>query len=95
MPAELSIIIVNYNSDPELRSCLRALAPVRGEVAFEVILVDRSHPVVLADKRLIGIAAQTGRVFRGVTSAGRRGRGLRSKGQGAEKVRPSRQANGY
>lgn len=62
---------------------------------FEVILVDRAHPQVLADKRLIGIAAQTGRVFRGVTSAGRRGRGLRSKGQGAEKVRPSRQANGY
>ncbi len=62
---------------------------------FEIILVDRNHPQVLADHRLIGIAAQTGRVFRGVTSAGRKGRGLRKKGIGSEKTRPSHKAKGY
>ncbi len=60
---------------------------------FEIIMVDRMNPSVLADKDLIGIAAQTGRTYRGLTSAGRKGRGLRKKGQGAEKVRPSRNAN--
>jgi large subunit ribosomal protein L15e len=33
------------------------------------------------------------RVLRGKTSAGQRGRGLRHKGKGAEKIRPSRRAN--
>jgi len=32
------------------------------------------------------------RVFRGLTSAGKKIRGLRRKGRGAEKVRPSRKA---
>jgi len=62
---------------------------------YEAILVDRNNPVVLADKRLIGIAAQTGRAYRGITSAGRRGRGLRRKGIGSEKTRPSKTARGY
>lgn len=62
---------------------------------FEVVLVDRANPNILADKRLIGIAAQTGRSYRGITSAGRKGRGLRKKGTGSEKTRPSRKANGY
>jgi large subunit ribosomal protein L15e len=56
---------------------------------YESILVDKSHPEILADKRLIGIAAQTGRTFRGLTSAGRKARGLRRKGNGSEKTRPS------
>ncbi|MCK4859636.1 MAG: 50S ribosomal protein L15e, partial [Candidatus Omnitrophica bacterium] len=34
-----------------------------------------------------------GRVFRGLTSAARKSRGLRNKGKGAEKLRPSRTAN--
>lgn len=54
---------------------------------FEVILVDRAHPAVRADHRLLGLARQRGRVFRGKTSAGRRSRGLRWKGSGAEKAR--------
>ena len=57
---------------------------------YEVLLVDRMNPQVLHDKNLLGIAAQRGRVFRGVTSAGRKSRGLQNKGQGAEKLRPSR-----
>ena len=60
---------------------------------FEVILVDRSHPAILSDPQLSQIAKQRGRVYRGLTSAGRRGRGLRRKGKGAEKIRPSLRAN--
>lgn len=60
---------------------------------YEVILVDRTNPAVLADKQLSQIAKQRGRVFRGLTSAGRKARGLRRKGKGAEKIRPSANAN--
>ncbi len=60
---------------------------------FEVILIDRNHPAILSDPQLSQIAKQRGRVYRGLTSAGRRARGLRRKGRGAEKVRPSVRAN--
>jgi large subunit ribosomal protein L15e len=60
---------------------------------YEVILVDRMAPTVLADKNLRGIAQQHDRAGRGLTSAGRRARGLRQKGQGAEKQRPSLRAH--
>lgn len=61
---------------------------------YEVILVDRAHPQILADKNIAWIAAKKGRAQRGLTSAGRKSRGLRSsKGKGAEKLRPSRTAN--
>ncbi len=59
---------------------------------YEIILIDRSHPVILADKRTAWIKSQKRRVFRGLTSAGKKSRGLRNKGQGAEKVRPGRRA---
>ena len=54
---------------------------------YEVILVDRTNPSVLADKRLAGIAKQKGRSQRGITSANRKARGIRRKGKGAEKKR--------
>lgn len=60
---------------------------------FEVILLDRAHPSVLADKRTNMIALQRGRVYRGLTSAGKRTRGLHNKGMGSEKARPSRRAH--
>jgi len=62
---------------------------------YEVILVDPNHPAILADKDINWIArpANRGRAFRGLTSAGKKGRGLRNKGKGAEKVRPSLRAN--
>jgi large subunit ribosomal protein L15e len=62
---------------------------------FEVILVDPVHPEILADPRIAWIADPThkGRVHRGLTSAGTEGRGLRWKGKGAERFRPSRAAN--
>lgn len=57
---------------------------------YEVILVDRANPVVLADQRLAGIANQRARAYRGLTSANRKTRGLRHKGKGAEHVRGKR-----
>ncbi|MFA6888765.1 MAG: 50S ribosomal protein L15e [Candidatus Woesearchaeota archaeon] len=59
---------------------------------YEVIMVDKAHPVILADPSLKWMAkpANRRRVFRGLTSAGKKARGLRSKGLGAEKVRPSK-----
>jgi len=61
---------------------------------YEVIIVDRAHPAIVADTTINWISLQKGRVFRGLTSAGKKSRGLRSKGIGAEKVRPSQKANG-
>jgi large subunit ribosomal protein L15e len=61
---------------------------------FEVILVDPNHSVIKKDKELnwIGEGANKKRVTRGLTCAGKRSRGLRKKGKGAEKARPSRRA---
>ncbi|RJQ16836.1 50S ribosomal protein L15e [Candidatus Woesearchaeota archaeon] len=60
---------------------------------YEVILIDRNHPNILADNNLKHLVENKGRVFRGLTSAGRKARGLRNKGTGAEKLRPSITAN--
>jgi large subunit ribosomal protein L15e len=62
---------------------------------YEVILVDPYNPSVLSDRKLNWLSNQThsSRAFRGLTSAGKRGRGLRWKGKGVEKVRPSIRAN--
>ncbi|MFP4524642.1 MAG: 50S ribosomal protein L15e [Candidatus Woesearchaeota archaeon] len=60
---------------------------------YEVILFDRDHPVVKADKRLSWAFRTRGKAFRGTTSAGKKSRGLRAKGKGSEKVRPSRAAS--
>ncbi|MEM3697028.1 MAG: 50S ribosomal protein L15e [Candidatus Bathyarchaeia archaeon] len=61
---------------------------------FEVIMVDPNHPAIAADKDINWITQKQhrGRVFRGLTSAGKKVRGLRTKGRGAEKLRPSRKA---
>ena len=62
---------------------------------YEVILVDKSHPAVQSDHRIGWIAEpqHKGRVHRGLTSAGHKTRGLRNKGKGSEKARPSRRAH--
>ncbi|MCK5341892.1 MAG: 50S ribosomal protein L15e, partial [Candidatus Heimdallarchaeota archaeon] len=54
-----------------------------------------SHPVIKADPKINWICEKTNhrRVFRGLTSAGKKTRGLRNKGHGAEKIRPSLRAN--
>ena len=48
---------------------------------FEVIMVDPYHPAIQADKDINWICARVhkGRVFRGLTSAGKKVRGLRYK----------------
>ncbi len=56
---------------------------------YEVILIDREHPQILANKGLSDLAKKRGRVFRGLTSAGRKSRHLDAKGHGTEKHRPS------
>jgi len=62
---------------------------------YEVIMVDPVHPAIMKDPKINWITDTTNkrRVLRGKTSAGQRGRGLRHKGKGAEKVRPSIRAN--
>lgn len=41
---------------------------------YEVIMVDPNHPAIISDPQLSSL--QRGRVFRGLTAAGRRARGL-------------------
>ena len=62
---------------------------------YEVIMVDTHHPAICNDPKIGWICdnKHRGRAFRGLTSAGKKGRGMRNKGMGAEKVRPSRRAN--
>lgn len=62
---------------------------------YEVILVDKSHPAIISDKKINWISEKqhTRRAFRGLTSAARKSRGLLNKGKGTEKIRPSLRAN--
>jgi len=43
---------------------------------YEVIMVDRAHPVIKSDPKINWICKVRGRAFRGLTSAGKKGRGL-------------------
>ncbi len=63
---------------------------------YEVILADRSHPEIIADPKISWIAEpqNRGRVYRGLTSAGYKGRGLRTGRTGSAKSRPSIRSNG-
>ncbi len=62
---------------------------------YEVILVDVYHTQILADKDIswIVLNKHTKRASRGLTSAGNKARGLRKRGSGTEKGRPSLRAN--
>jgi len=61
---------------------------------YEVILVDPSHKAIRRDPRINWIASPVHkrRELRGLTSAGKSGRGLKGKGHRHTKVRPSRRA---
>ena len=63
---------------------------------YEIILVDPTHPVIKSDPHINWISQKKNwsRVFHGKTSAGRKSRGMRGKGKGFEKARPSRRAHG-
>jgi large subunit ribosomal protein L15e len=56
---------------------------------FEVILLDASHPALLNDPIYANILAQRGRAERGLTSIGKKHRGLSHKGFGTTQSRPS------
>tara|TARA_Y100000310_G_scaffold302635_1_gene340142 strand:- start:5168 stop:5749 length:582 start_codon:yes stop_codon:yes gene_type:complete len=58
---------------------------------YEVIILDRD--IVKNYPKMAWVTNARGRVNRGLTSAGKKGRGLRYKGMGAEKIRPSLKAN--
>merc|ERR1711937_954811 len=62
---------------------------------FEIIMVDPSHKAIRRDPRINWIVnpVHKHRELRGVTSAGRANRGLRSKAHGAAKRKPSMRAN--
>ena len=62
---------------------------------YEIILVDRSAPTIKSDKQLSFVTkpANRGRAFRGLTSAGKKARGLRNSPAKSPKVRPSLRAN--
>ncbi|KAJ3683853.1 hypothetical protein LUZ60_014080 [Juncus effusus] len=61
---------------------------------FEVILVDTAHEAVRNDPRVNWICkgVHKHRELRGLTSAGKKGRGLRGKGHRNHKARPSKRA---
>lgn len=63
---------------------------------YEIILVDTSKPEIKKDKNMRWICEKEHkrRVFRGLTSAARKSRGLRKKGKRAIKIRPSIRARG-
>lgn len=62
---------------------------------FEVILVDPEEPAIENDDDINWICGKRDRVERGLTPAARKNRGLRNRGKGAEKVRPSQNANDH
>ena len=61
----------------------------------EVILVDPNHPAIENDDDLSWICDDdhSGRALRGLTSAGKRNRGMGSRGKGTEHTRPSVHGN--
>jgi large subunit ribosomal protein L15e len=58
---------------------------------YEIIMVDPHHPVIATDRDINWIAEKQHhrRVFRSMTSAGKKVRSLRRRGHGAESFRPS------
>lgn len=57
---------------------------------FEVILLDKNNPSILSDPKYAGVASQQGRAYRGLTSSGRRHRGIIRKRFGSHSMRPSK-----
>lgn len=56
---------------------------------YEVVMVDKTHPNIKNNPSILGVANKKGRNERGLTSSGRRSRGLLKKGKGREKNGPS------
>ncbi len=60
---------------------------------YEVILVERDNPSVYLTKETAWARDTKNKALRGLTSAAKKHRGLRKKGFGSEKTRPSKRAN--
>jgi len=60
---------------------------------YEVILIERDNPSVYLNKETAWALDTKNKAFRGLTSASKKSRGLRKKGLGSEKTRPSKRAN--
>lgn len=60
---------------------------------YEHVMIDPEHSAIKNDDRLSDYVDQRGRAHRGKTNAGRKSRGLENRGKGAEKMRPSNNAN--
>lgn len=60
---------------------------------FEVIMADPEHPEIQSDEELSFITENRDRAERGQTPESRKSRGLGNRGKGAEKLRPSGNAN--
>merc|ERR1719230_1552078 len=62
---------------------------------FEVVMIDPMHKAIRDDPRINWICnpQHKHRELRGLTSAGRRARGMRAKGKCATKLRPSKRAS--
>ena len=56
---------------------------------FEVILLDRTHPSIVSDPIYSGVIMHKGRATRGLTSTGKKFRGIVEKGFGTTRNRPS------
>lgn len=63
---------------------------------YEVLMLDPKNPVVASSPEYSWVTTPSNRsrVYRGLTSAARKGRGLLRKGRGAEKIRPSLRSHG-
>merc|ERR1719398_293046 len=61
---------------------------------YEVIMIDPYHKAIRDDARINWIckSVMKHRELRGLTAAGRKGRGLQARGKRATKLRPSRRA---
>ena len=56
---------------------------------FEVILLDRTHPAIAKDSSYARVISHRGRATRGLTSVGKKFRGIVNKGFGTARNRPS------
>ncbi len=60
---------------------------------FEVILLERANSVILSDPQYAQVVAQRNRATRGLTSIGKKHRGIGQRGYGTTKLRPSVRSN--
>lgn len=63
------------------------------DLFYEIIMLEKSNPVIRSDPHYAAIVAQENRAARGLTYQGRKHRGVSRKGFGTLRFRPSKRAN--